>query len=195
MGDNKQNSTQATPAQVVGAVYSSQNPAPVDGQGVPLQVDAEGNLKVNVEVGGGGGGNVNITGVDGSPPALSNPLPVELSDGASAFGTSGNPLSVAVVSGGGSNPSVGSTGQVAPTSATEVGGVNPQGNLQALAVSSTGNQLVQDGTPGDNSVMKEILSELRMIRKLLFMLYEESGEGAPTLLDDVDESNSVDYTN
>ena len=44
--------------------------------------------------GGGSTGNVNITGINGSAPGLTNPLAVELSDGTNPFGTSGNPLNV-----------------------------------------------------------------------------------------------------
>lgn len=57
--------------------------------------------EIRVTGGGGAGSNVNITGINGTPPALSNPLPVELSDGTNPFGTAGNPLSVNVLSGGG----------------------------------------------------------------------------------------------
>ena len=85
--------------------------------------------------GGGGGGNVNITGINGSAPALSNPLAVELSDGSNAFGTVINPLSVNVLSGGGSNPSVGTTGAAAPTSATEMG-IIVAGLLQAVSAAN-----------------------------------------------------------
>jgi hypothetical protein len=49
--------------------------------------------------GGGGGGDVNISEISGNPVALSNPLPVELSDGTNPFGTMSNPLSVNVISG------------------------------------------------------------------------------------------------
>jgi hypothetical protein len=96
------NSSQPTTAEIVGGVYNAAGETLVDGQGTPLQTDAHGNLLVNVAVNSGGGGaptNVNIADVNGSPPALSNPLPVELSDGTNAFGTAGNPLSVAIVSG------------------------------------------------------------------------------------------------
>lgn len=45
------------------------------------------------------------------------------------------------------NPSVGITGTTAPTSATEIGGINPSGNLQALKVDANGSLL----TYNDNS--------------------------------------------
>ena len=43
---------------------------------------------------------------------------------------------------GGANPSVGTNGVTAPTSSTEVGGINPSGNLQPLQTDSAGNLLV-----------------------------------------------------
>ena len=42
-------------------------------------------------------------------------------------------------SGGGSNASVGVNGQTAPNSSTEVGGINPSGNLQPLQTDASGN--------------------------------------------------------
>lgn len=45
-------------------------------------------------------------------------------------------------SGGSANPSVGINGQTAPTSSTEVGGINPGGNLQPLQTDASGNLLV-----------------------------------------------------
>lgn len=46
------------------------------------------------------------------------------------------------VSGGGLNPSVGPNGVTAPTNSTEVGGINPSGNLQPLQTDAAGNLLV-----------------------------------------------------
>lgn len=83
--------------------------------------------------GGGTTSNVNIADVAGSPPALNNTLPVELSDGTNAVGTAGNPLSVNVITGGGSNASVGLTNATAPTSATEIGSIDGTGKLQAAS--------------------------------------------------------------
>lgn len=45
-------------------------------------------------------------------------------------------------SAGGSNPSIGTNGAVAPTSSTEVGGINPSGNLQPLKTDASGNLLI-----------------------------------------------------
>lgn len=47
-----------------------------------------------------------------------------------------------------SNASVGPTGTTAPTSATEIGGINPSGNLQGANVDSNGNLIVNSGGGG-----------------------------------------------
>lgn len=53
--------------------------------------------------------------------------------------------------GASSNPSIGSNGLTAPTSSTEVGGINPGGNLQPLQTDASGNLLVninsENGAP------------------------------------------------
>lgn len=127
------NSPKPTTSEIVGGVYNVTPPVLVDGQAAALQVDVNGKL---ITSGSGGGGNVNITGINSSPPALSNPLPVELSDGTNPVGTAGNPLSVNVITGGGSNASVGVTGVVAPTSATEIGVIDGTGKLQGASASN-----------------------------------------------------------
>lgn len=154
---------------------------------------------------GGGGGAVNITQILSNPVALSNPLPVELSDGTNPFGTPSNPLSVNVISGGGSNASVGATGATAPASATEIGIVDAAGNLQNVSAATplpvsltstaiTGTVATVPGNPQDLTVLEEMLMELRIMRKLLMMVYEESGQGNPTsLLDDPIETTQTDY--
>lgn len=50
-----------------------------------------------------------------------------------------------------SNPSVGTTGSLAPTSATEIGGINPSGNLTGVNVDSAGN-LIVDTSGGSSPV-------------------------------------------
>src|SRR6266566_1498773 len=70
---------------VVAGEFNVSPPAPVSGQKVPVQVDASGNLLVNV------------------------------------------------VTGGGSNASVGITGTTAPTSATEIGVIDGTGKLQGVS--------------------------------------------------------------
>jgi len=120
---------------VLCGIYNATPPAPSNGQALGFQMDSQGNLMVNVVAGGGGGGgNVNLTGINSVAPSVTNPLFVELSDGAAAFGTAGNPLSVNVLSGGGSNASVGTRGAAAPASATETGGIDATGNLQVASV-------------------------------------------------------------
>jgi hypothetical protein len=132
---------------VTGAVHNVTPPAPADQQACALQCDSQGNLLVNVAVGGGGGSsNVNIADINGVPPALTNPLPVELSDGTNPVGTAGNPLSVNVITGGGSNASVGLDGAPAPTSSTQVGGSDGV-NLQPLQVDASKNLKVVVNAP------------------------------------------------
>lgn len=153
------NSSQPTTAEVVGGVYNATTPTLVDGQASALQLDSSGNLKTTSS-GGGGGGNVNITGVNGPAPALSNPLPVELSDGTNAVGTVGNPLSVNVISGGGSNASVGTTGTPAPASATQVGGSDGT-NLQSLQVDGSKNLkiVVNAALPAGTNVIGHVIND------------------------------------
>lgn len=139
--------------------------------------DATGALLVSSS---GAASGVNITEILNSPVALGNPLPVELSDGTNPFGTLANPLSVNVISGGGSNNSVGVTGDAAPTSATEIGAVNPLGVLTATQSDIMGNIKVIFGNPKDVTVLQEILQEVRAMRRLLAMVYEETGQGDPT---------------
>ena len=50
-----------------------------------------------------------------------------------------------------SNPSVGNTGATAPTSATEIGGINPSGNLTGVNVDAAGN-LIVDTSGGSSPV-------------------------------------------
>lgn len=90
MATSGPNSAKPTTGEVVAGVYNNSQPALVDGQACQLQTDINGNLRVTAAA--GSTENVNITGINGSTPALSNPLPVELSDGTQALGTSSNPL-------------------------------------------------------------------------------------------------------
>jgi hypothetical protein len=112
--------------------------------------------QIRVTGGGGGGGNVNITGINGSPPALGNPLPVELSDGTNAFGTVGNPLNVNVVSGGTSGVQYTDSPVVAPGATVSTLAAGYDGaNVRPVLVTSSGQlsivglvQTVADGTTG-----------------------------------------------
>ena len=94
MASGPLNSSTQPDSTLVGGVRNVTPPAPADGQTCALQLDSSGNLKVAV------GAvvvtpNINIAQIGGVAEALSNPLPVELSDGTNAFGTVGNPLNVA----------------------------------------------------------------------------------------------------
>lgn len=73
--------------------------------------------------GGGVGSDVNIHDSSGN-----------------VLGSTGGALNVDIVGGTviATNPSVGPTAAIAPTSATEVGGINPEGNLTSLSVSDNG---------------------------------------------------------
>jgi hypothetical protein len=84
------NSAKPTTGEVVAGVYNATPPVLVDGQACPIQIDINGQIKTSG--GGGATSNVNIADVAGSPPALANPLPVELSDGVNALGTDANPI-------------------------------------------------------------------------------------------------------
>jgi hypothetical protein len=246
----KTNSANPSSAMPVAGAYNTVPPAPEDGQTVALQTDSEGNLLVKV-AGSGATTAVNITEVGGNPEGITNPLPVELSDGANPVGTPGNPLSVNIITGG-ANPSVGTTGTPAPTSATEIGVIDGSGNLQGAsssnpvpvtgAVTVTGsvtatvsgtvatkdaadatigsvapNTVTQVGlqnslgqsvaaqadatgnlavafTGPNQTILQEMLMELRAVRRLLMLVYEESGEGNPAaLLDDSIDPIQEDY--
>lgn len=124
------NSSKPTTAEIVGGVFNAAGETLVDGQATPLQTDANGNLLVKLAGSGAGATNVNIADVSGNPPALTNPLPVELSDGTQAVGTVSNPITV-------SEPSIAVVGATAPASATLAGG-SDGAILRALQTDSTG---------------------------------------------------------
>lgn len=128
------NSSAPTTAAVVGGVYNLTVPVLVDGQACALQLDANGLVKTTGA--GGGTSNVNLTGINGTAPAINNALAVELSDGTNPVGTAGNPLSVNIIAGSGVNASVGTTGAIAPTSATEIGSIDGTGKLQGASSSN-----------------------------------------------------------
>ena len=93
------------------------------GSDAQLKVNADGSINVT----GGGGGTTDVN--------------IHDSTGGNLTSTSGS-LNVNVTGGGGSNDSVGPTGATAPTSATEIGGIDALGNLQALTVDPAGKLLV-----------------------------------------------------
>jgi len=116
-----------------------------------VTADGAGNLNVNIQAGGGGGGGSNVTivgqtltlqvedaadGIIGSP-VVADAIQIGYKDGSGnlQIPSSANPLPVAVISGGGSNASVGVTGAITPGSATLVGASDGT-NLQGLLVES-----------------------------------------------------------
>ncbi len=129
------NSSAPTTGEIVAGTYNASQPTLADGQGASFQLDVNGNLKV-ATTGSAGTQDVNLKQVAGSPIGLGNPVPVEFSDGTNPFGTPGNPISVNVITGGGSNASVGLTGATAPTSATEIGVIDGTGKLQGASSSN-----------------------------------------------------------
>jgi hypothetical protein len=62
-----------------------------------------------------------------------------------------------------SNPSIGVTGTTAPTSATEVGGINPSGNLQGLKVDAAGALLVDIGGVSSSEVAVPIFNDITSV--------------------------------
>lgn len=94
------NSSKPTTGTVVAGVYNAAGETLVDGQASPIQLDVNGNVKVAATITPSGTQNVNIADVAGAPPALTNPLPVELSDGTNALGTTSNPIQVSVANTG-----------------------------------------------------------------------------------------------
>ena len=78
---------------------------PLSGPG-KLTFDANNALLVT-NSGGGGSTNVNIADINGSPPSMSNPLPVELSDGTNPLGTTTNPVNENIAKFGGTVTSLG----------------------------------------------------------------------------------------
>jgi len=119
MGTGPTNSSKPTTSQPVAGVYNATTPAPNDTQAIALQVDDQGNLLVNVAVGGGGGVST---------------VKIEDSTGAALLSNGAGALQVDVVSGG--NASVGLTGVIAPTSATEIGVIDNSGKLQGASASN-----------------------------------------------------------
>lgn len=152
------NSPKPTTGEIVGGVYNAAGETLVDGQGTPLQTDVHGNLLVNVAVGGGGGtSNVNLIGINGTPPALTNPLPVELSDGTNPLGTPGNPLNVSVTSSATPQVVVGNkTNNNAVPGATNVGVLPAIANAVAPAYTEGDQVLLSTDLAG---VLRENVAE------------------------------------
>jgi hypothetical protein len=91
-----------------------------------LKVNSDGSINVTT---GGGGGNTNVNLHDA---------------GGNDLNSTGGSLDVNITGGtiSATNPSVGTTGATAPTSATEMGAIDGSGNLQSLTVDPAGKLLV-----------------------------------------------------
>jgi hypothetical protein len=116
------------------APTSSTEVAGVNGSGnlTPISVDNSGNQNVNVL------STVLPTGAATSANQTNASQKTQIVDGSgNVIASTSNALNVAVISGGGSNASVGTVGSTAPTSATEIGGSDGT-NLRAISVDSTG---------------------------------------------------------
>jgi hypothetical protein len=118
------NSPAPTTAELVGGVYNSVPPTLAEGQAASLQLDVNGKLITSNS--SSGTSNVNLTGINGTAPGLTNPLPVELSDGTNPLGTVSNPVRV--------DPT-GSTTQ--PVSGTVTANAGTNLNTSALALDAT----------------------------------------------------------
>ena len=62
----------------------------------------------------------------------------------------------------------------------------------SVPLSPAGNVRTQDSTPGTQPIFQEILMEMRALRRLMFLIYQESGEGDLTndLLQDVNGADT-----
>lgn len=121
-------SSRPTTPVTVGGIYNSAfTTAPIDGQGVPLQMDVMGNLLVNVAVGGGGGGGT-VTANQGAAAALAGAWPVEITDGTNVLATAAHPIRI--------DPT-GTT--IQPVSGTVTANAGTNLNTSLLALESGGN--------------------------------------------------------
>src|SRR5579863_3117984 len=121
-----------------GGVFNIAAPAPSDGQPVALQVDANGNLLVNIASGGGAGGVQYVDGVTQATPTGTVALAKNASNvlHALSLDSSGN-LNVNLANGtiSGGNAAAGLTGAAVPTSA-DYTGFNSGGNLVGVSTSN-----------------------------------------------------------
>lgn len=84
------------------------------------------------------------------------------------------------------NPSIGTNGAPAPTSSTEVAGINPSGNLQPLQTDASGNLNVNSATlaPGAATAANQVIELSRLSGSLvpaafdnITLTYVVSGNG------------------
>lgn len=91
-----------------------------------------------------GGEAVSVSGTlvanQGTAGTVAGSWPVELTDGNNVLGTSAHPLVTTMISGSISvvNASVGTTGSATPGSATNIGGIDGNGQFHGIAVSASG---------------------------------------------------------
>lgn len=155
------NSSVPTASSVIGGVFNVIAPAPIPGQASALQLDASGNLLVNIAAGGGASGTQYVDGVTQVTPtgtvALGkNPTNVLHSLSLDSSGNLNVNLAAGTISGG--NAAASPTGAAVPASADYLG-VNIAGNLvgvtgfsltnsKAVAIAivdSNGNQITSFG--------------------------------------------------
>src|SRR6266478_1079249 len=140
---------------VVAGEFNVSSPAPTSGQKVPLQVDAAGNLLVNVAVGGGGGGSNPSVGADNAAaPTSSTQVGTQDAGGKLQAVSSSNPLPITLPTGtavelldsGGTNKaSISAAGAVKvdgsavtqPVSGTVTANAGTNLNTSALALDAT----------------------------------------------------------
>src|SRR6266481_8435672 len=130
MGTGPLNSSAPTTAFVIGGVYNVTSPAPTPGQALPFQLDANGNILVNIAAGAASGTQY----VDGTTQATptgtvalgKNPSNILHSLALSAAGNLNVNLAEGTISGG--NAAASATGAAVPASA-DYQGVNIGGNL------------------------------------------------------------------
>lgn len=137
------NSSSSTTPNLAGGVYNAVPPAPADTQECALQLDANGNLKVVQEAGG-----------------VASIVQIEDTSGNALNSNGSGALNVAVVSGGGSNASVGVNGAVSPLSSTQVGGSDGT-NLQSLQVDGSKNlkTVVNAALPAGTNVIGHVIAD------------------------------------
>lgn len=137
------NSAAPTTATLIGGVYNVTSPAPAAGQESALQIDANGNLLVNIAAGGGAGGIQYVDGATQATPTgtvalAKNPSNILHALGLSAAGNLNVNLAEGTISGG--NAAASATGGAVPVNA-DYSGINIGGNLTGRTGFSLGSQV------------------------------------------------------
>lgn len=147
---SKAGGTAATSSELVGGVYNSSAPALTTGQQASAQLDASGNLKVNVIAGGAGGGAVYGPTAVGSaaanPPVLLGGTITGAATGnvGVAKVTADGLVHVSIDSGGGSGGTSSSFAAAFPATGTAIGAKNGSNMVNLTANASGG--LIVDGS-------------------------------------------------